>query len=54
MRRILFATAAVAFGSRFAPGADIRAPVNKAPVMAPVENWTGFYLGLNAGINRKF
>jgi outer membrane immunogenic protein len=45
MRRIVLAAAAVAFGSTFAFAADM--PV-KAPVAAPY-NWTGWYLGVNAG-----
>jgi outer membrane immunogenic protein len=33
-----------------AMAADLRTPVyTKAPVMAPIYNWTGFYIGLNGG-----
>jgi outer membrane immunogenic protein len=37
--------------TQFASAADlpVKAPVYKAPVMAPMYNWTGFYIGLNAG-----
>jgi outer membrane immunogenic protein len=49
MPRILLAAAAVALSSSIALAADIPAPVYKAPVMAPIESWTGFYAGLNAG-----
>jgi outer membrane immunogenic protein len=34
-----------------AGAADIPAPVYKAPVAAAVYNWTGFYLGGNAGVS---
>jgi outer membrane immunogenic protein len=44
-----FAVAAVASGSS-ASAADLAArPYTKAPVLAPVYNWTGFYIGGNAG-----
>jgi outer membrane immunogenic protein len=45
MRRLVLAVAAVALTSNFAFAADM--PV-KAPVVTPY-NWTGWYLGLNAG-----
>jgi outer membrane immunogenic protein len=37
--------------TQFASAADlpVKGPVYKAPVVAPIYNWTGFYLGLNAG-----
>jgi outer membrane immunogenic protein len=49
MRRILFAIATVASSTSFAVAADFHAPIYKAPVMAPVMSWTGFYAGLNGG-----
>jgi outer membrane immunogenic protein len=49
MRRILLAIAAIASSSSFASAADLPASVYKAPVMAPVASWTGFYAGLNGG-----
>ena len=54
MRRFqcaLLASAAVIGFVSIAPAADMptKAPVYKAPVAAPVSNWTGFYVGLNAG-----
>jgi outer membrane immunogenic protein len=55
MRRIhcatLAAVAVIGFAS-VASAADlpVKAPMyTKAPVMAPLYNWTGFYIGLNAG-----
>ena len=51
MRRILLATAAVAFSSSFTLAADMAAPVYKAPpaVVATVFNWTGLYVGGDIG-----
>jgi outer membrane immunogenic protein len=53
MKKLLWgavALAALAVGNT-AFAADIPAPVYKAPppVVAPFYNWTGFYVGLNAG-----
>src|ERR1700690_39425 len=54
MRRLncaLLATVAVVGFTSIASAADLptKAPVYKAPAVAPVSNWTGFYVGLNAG-----
>ncbi len=51
MRRIgfaLLATIAV-IGSAAAADMPVKAPVYKAPVVAPPYNWTGFYIGGNVG-----
>jgi outer membrane immunogenic protein len=50
MKKVLLAVSAVIAFASTASAADMRAPVYKA--MAPVSayNWTGFYLGVNAGI----
>ena len=40
--------AALSIGAT-AQAADIARPVYKAPVAAPVYNWSGFYVGMNAG-----
>lgn len=54
MRR-LFHAALVAASTlalaQIASAADlpVKAPVYKAPIIAPVYNWTGFYVGLNLG-----
>jgi outer membrane immunogenic protein len=45
----LFVITVVASWSSSAMAADIPAPVYKAPMLAPVASWTGFYAGLNAG-----
>ena len=39
------------FAGSSAGAADIPAPVYKAPVMVAVYDWTGFYLGGNAGVS---
>jgi outer membrane immunogenic protein len=53
MKKILLASAALfAIVSAPASAADLpaRAPITKAPVMAPVlYNWSGFYIGANGG-----
>jgi len=52
MKTILLASAAVlALGVASAPAADIaRRPMPaKAPYVAPLYNWTGFYVGINGG-----
>jgi len=36
-------------GTAAAADMPVKAPVYKAPVVAPPYNWTGFYVGLNAG-----
>jgi outer membrane immunogenic protein len=50
MKRVLLAASAIAAFVGTASAADMRAPVYKA--MAPVAayNWTGLYLGVNAGL----
>jgi outer membrane immunogenic protein len=50
MKRILLTTVALAALAGNAFAADIPARVTKAPaVVAPICNWCGFYVGLNAG-----
>ncbi|MEP7030225.1 MAG: outer membrane protein [Pseudolabrys sp.] len=51
MRRLFLALVASTFVAGVASAADmpVKAPVYKAPVLAPVYNWTGLYVGLNAG-----
>jgi outer membrane immunogenic protein len=52
MKKIVLAVALVAIGAAPVLAADLpAAPVysNAPPVVAPVYNWTGFYVGLNAG-----
>src|SRR5262252_3245183 len=48
---LLFATAVVALGAAPAVAADLPArPYTKAPPMlAPIYDWSGFYIGLNGG-----
>src|SRR5262245_17260221 len=50
-RKLLLSSAMVIAAISTASAADLRAPVyTKAPPPAPVLfNWTGFYVGLNAG-----
>jgi outer membrane immunogenic protein len=51
MRR--FGLAFIAFfatvGAAAAADMPVKAPIYKAPVVVPPYNWTGFYVGLNAG-----
>jgi outer membrane immunogenic protein len=50
MRRILAVAALVAVGSASAFAADLPMQAYKSPaVVAPVYNWTGIYVGANAG-----
>ena len=51
MKRILLASAALIGTAVTAQAADlaVKAPYYKAPVVA-VYNWTGFYIGVNAGV----
>ncbi|MGH6683603.1 MAG: outer membrane protein [Pseudolabrys sp.] len=51
MRRLVFALLAstLFIGAAAAADLPVKAPVYKAPVMAPVYNWTGFYIGANIG-----
>lgn len=54
MKRVLTATTAIAALAALAMpavAADLpaRVPVFKSPMAAPPANWTGFYIGLNAG-----
>ncbi len=51
-KALLVGVSLVAMGAMSAFAADLpaRSPVyTKAPVMAPVYDWSGFYLGLSAG-----
>lgn len=53
MKKLLLGSAAlvvlVTAGSAMAADLEVKAPVYKAPVMAPVYNWSGFYVGGNLG-----
>ena len=50
MKKLLIAAAVAMLGATGAQAADIAArPITKAPVVAPATNWTGFYVGVNAG-----
>jgi outer membrane immunogenic protein len=49
MRKILLAVASLVLGAASAQAADLAAHYTKAPVMAPVYDWTGFYVGANVG-----
>jgi outer membrane immunogenic protein len=53
MKRLFFVLASVAALTGSAAAADLARPAPqqyyKAPVMAPVYNWTGFYIGINGG-----
>ena len=53
MTKLVLASVAIIglFASRPAGAADVPAPVYKAPVAVAVYNWTGFYLGANAGVS---
>jgi outer membrane immunogenic protein len=53
MKRVLTALVSLAALTGTAAAADLPrpapAPYYKAPVMAPIYNWTGFYIGINGG-----
>ena len=50
MKKIILATVLAGIGSTAALAADLGARTyTKAPMMAPVSNWSGWYAGLNAG-----
>jgi outer membrane immunogenic protein len=50
MKKIILATLLAGIGSTTALAADLGARTyTKAPMMAPVSNWSGWYAGLNAG-----
>ena len=51
MKKFLLATALVGLGSAPTLAADLAArPYTKAPALAAVYDWTGFYIGVNAGV----
>ncbi|WP_334361427.1 MULTISPECIES: outer membrane protein [unclassified Bradyrhizobium] len=51
MKKYLLATALVGLGSAPTLAADLIArPYTKAPALAAVYDWTGFYIGVNAGV----
>ena len=51
MKKYLLATALVGLGSAPTFAADLAArPYTKAPALAAVYDWTGFYIGVNAGV----
>ena len=51
MKKYLLATALVGLGSAPSIAADLAArPYTKAPALAAVYDWTGFYIGVNAGV----
>jgi len=51
MKKLLAAVAVIGLGTVSAFGADLpaRGMYTKAPAVMAVENWTGFYVGVNAG-----
>ncbi|QOG20695.1 MULTISPECIES: outer membrane protein [Bradyrhizobium] len=49
MKKFLLAVASLVLGTASVQAADLAAHYTKAPVMAPVYNWTGFYVGGNVG-----
>ena len=49
MKKFLLGSVALAALSAPAIAADMRVPVRRAPPPAPVFNWTGCYIGFNAG-----
>lgn len=49
MKTFLLAVASVVLGTASVQAADLAAHYTKAPAMAPVYDWTGFYVGGNVG-----
>jgi outer membrane immunogenic protein len=49
MKRLLIAAGIFATSAGFAAAADMRMPVKAPPSAVAVYNWTGFYIGANAG-----
>lgn len=50
MKKLVIALAGLAItGSAWAADIPVKAPAYKAPAVAPIYNWTGFYVGANAG-----
>ena len=49
MKKLALAISVVLFGTASALAADLAPSYTKAPVMASVYNWTGFYVGGNVG-----
>ena len=50
MKKFAAALFTVALSAATASAADLAPrPYTKAPVMAPAYDWSGFYVGLNAG-----
>ena len=49
MKKFVAALFTVALSAASASAADMAARYTKAPLVAPIYNWTGFYVGLNAG-----
>jgi outer membrane immunogenic protein len=49
MKSVLLATVALSVLATVASAADLAPRYTKAPVIDPASNWTGFYVGLNAG-----
>ena len=50
MKKLALAAAMFALCATAASAADLAArPYTKAPVVAPIYNWTCFYVGVNAG-----
>ena len=51
LKKYLLATTLVGLGSVPSIAADLAArPYTKAPALAAVYDWTGFYIGVNAGV----
>ncbi len=50
MKKLVLAVSALALSAVSASAADLAArPYTKAPMMAPVYDWSGFYVGVNGG-----